>query len=147
MKKMIFLLVACSFLLAPVSFANNDHNTTTRATSTKKIIDVACFQKISGDREDAVLAAFNMRNQTVATLLATRKTAIVASFAKSTNKERVAALVTAYKTFLTDKNQANTIYKKAVRASWQTFRTARKSCSGVGVVTELFNHSNNDLSL
>ncbi len=148
MKKIIFSLVIFSFLFASVSLANDGRGTSTNATSTKKVIDVACFQQITGTREDAIIAAFNTRNQAVATALTTRKTAMIAAFAKETNRERVAALVLAQRNFWTERNKANNVYKKTTKEAWQKFRTDRKGCKGINnVTTELMNQNGNDLVL
>lgn len=134
MNKSFFLALIAGLLLAgsasaQVTAANP------AGTNGKVSFDMACIQAAVDARETAIIKAFTARNNAIIKAMETRKAGIIAAYGKQTNKERLAGITQAGKTFLASRVTINANYQKAARDIWAAYTKSRKACRGEKSIT------------
>lgn len=129
MKKALLSLVAVGLFAPFFAFANNEnHGTSTKATSTPSSITIICAQNAIEKRDSSIITAHNAYNTSITNALTVRKDALKLAWAKPTNKERREAQKAAYKVFNASVKSAHEGLRAARKSAWSTFNTDMNNC-------------------
>ena len=98
------------------------------ASSSPKNVDMTCVAAAVAAREASLSAGISTYTTAVNTAYTTRASALATAYGQTGNDAIKAAVKTASQQFSTSVKGAKTAWQKAAQTTWNTFRTAIKSC-------------------
>ncbi len=134
MKYLTVSMFVLALLVGPFALAKegSDDVRTERSkkTTVAKTVDISCVAKAVEVREDALATSWGKFDDTVTSVLAARKTALMSAWSLTDAKARRDAVKAAWATAKKDRRAAATTYKAEKKAAWATFKTSAKACGG-----------------
>ncbi|MCU0653512.1 MAG: hypothetical protein MUD10_04595 [Candidatus Pacebacteria bacterium] len=103
--------------------------TNSSATTTTDATALGCVKTAVTTREGTIATAFDTLTGCQKTAFAARKTALETAWGIAINKDRNAAINTAWQAFDKTEKECRDAYRKADKAAWDAFKTATKSCN------------------
>ncbi len=96
-----------------------------------KTVDVKCVKAAITKRDDAIVAAQDVKYAALKAAVVARRAALLAAWDMTDVKARAAAWLKAWKDDWTAVNKANKDFKTARNAAWKQFQSDRKTCGPV----------------
>lgn len=133
--KITYTLLASLLLTLAVSVSaegtQDDHSSTTRATSTRAVViktaDPVCAKAAIDIRDNAITMAFKTQNDGLIAAIATRTAAYKAAF-DLTGKDRVKAIKAGQNAFKKTRLALQNTLRAAEKSARTTFKTSMKAC-------------------
>jgi hypothetical protein len=126
----------------------NDGTTTHKAqrdarvsSTTKTSVNIMCVSAAVSTRETSLSAGAATYTSAINTAYATRAAALATAYGLSGNDNIRSAVKSSWKQFTTTTQGAKRAWQKSRESTWQTFRTAIKSCgTGAATVSDIENY-------
>lgn len=138
MKKFLGVFIVLTFFfstMAPAVMAQNSA-VSPLPNKQKLQLDPVCMQNAVEKRDNAIIAAFDVKNTAIKTALETRKNALKTAWGITDRKSRQDAIRKTWADFRVAKAQAVKTYNGARKVAWQQFRTERKACGILGTADD-----------
>lgn len=133
---------------APTTTHNFNDGTTTHkerrderiSSSTKPALNIMCVSAAVSARETSLNAGVATYTNAIKTAYTTRAAALATAYGLSGNDTIRAAVKTAWKQYTSSTQGAKRAWQKSRESTWQTFRTAIKSCgTGAAAIADIEN--------